>query len=210
MTRTANGSCADLRGPLGRYYQLAMKRTRGPRQVQRKVTRSADLLGAPSESRNEAGGRTTGTPWKKAAEGAAAPPDEALQRWSVEREGNRIALRAMRPGVRGYDVDAAQRAWMKQNGSEPVPWSTGHPVGYWAHDMGPALGGAQRGAPASGESLRQLEPGQTFAFDGFFAWTLPEGGTKTISVEEMAVVTSSGAEYLIEPQESLILIGTKE
>jgi hypothetical protein len=30
--------------------------------------------------------------------------------------------------------------------------------------------------------------------------------TKTISVEEMAVVTERGAEYLIPPQEDLVLI----
>jgi len=30
--------------------------------------------------------------------------------------------------------------------------------------------------------------------------------TKTISVEEMAVVTERGAEYLIPPQEELVLI----
>jgi hypothetical protein len=31
-------------------------------------------------------------------------------------------------------------------------------------------------------------------------------GTKTISVEEMAVVTPDGAEYLVPPQERLILV----
>jgi hypothetical protein len=52
----------------------------------------------------------------------------------------------------------------------------------------------------------------TFAFDGFHAWTLPGGrgvwgeGSKTISVEEMAVITDKGAEYLVPPQEALILI----
>jgi hypothetical protein len=46
-----------------------------------------------------------------------------------------------------------------------------------------------------------------FAFDGFFCWKLGEAGdTKTVSVEEMAVVTEKGAEYLIPPQEQLILI----
>jgi len=51
-----------------------------------------------------------------------------------------------------------------------------------------------------------------FAFDGFFAWTLPGGsgawgdGSKTISVEEMAVITETGAEYLVPPQQELILI----
>jgi hypothetical protein len=98
---------------------------------------------------------------------------------------------------------------MNKCGSIYVMWSTGHPVGYWAHDMGPSLGGAQRPGPPSGEALRALQPGQTFAFDGFFAWEFEQNGvkvSKTISVEEMAVVTETGAEYLIPPQEDLILI----
>jgi Xaa-Pro aminopeptidase len=140
------------------------------------------------------------------APGETAPPPEALERWEKSRRGSRTALAAMKPGVRGYDVDAAQRAWMKEAGSEHVMWGTGHPVGYWAHDMGPGLSGAQRPGPPSGSVLRLLEPGQVFAFDGFFSWPLPEGGTKTLSVEEMAVVTEDGAEYLIPPQEELILI----
>lgn len=90
-------------------------------------------------------------------------------------------------------------------------WGTGHPVGYWAHDVGPSLSGAQRETPPAGASLRVLQPGQTFAFDGFFSWPLPaaagaEKATKTISVEEMAVVNEKGAEYLIPPQEELVLI----
>ena len=138
--------------------------------------------------------------------GENAPPADVLAKWENGKRGNRIALAAMKPGARGYDVDAAQRAWMRDRGSAPVPWSTGHPVGYWAHDMGPRLGGAQSTTPPSGDALRQLEPGQTFAFDGFFAWDIGNGQTKTISVEEMAVVLADGAEYLIDPQEELILI----
>ena len=143
------------------------------------------------------------------APGETAPPPEALERWEKSKRGSRTALAAMKPGVRGYDVDAAQRAWMKEAGSEHVMWGTGHPVGYWAHDMGPGLSGAQRPGPPSGSVLRRLEPGQVFAFDGFFSWPLPEGGTKTLSVEEMAVVTEDGAEYLIPPQEELVLIPSR-
>jgi Xaa-Pro dipeptidase len=141
--------------------------------------------------------------------GQTAPPEEALERWEKSKRGSRTAFGAMRPGVRGYDVDAVQRAWMKQAGSEPVPWGTGHPVGYWAHDMGPALSGAQRPGQPSGASLRLLEPGQVFAFDGFFSWPLANGGTKTLSVEEMAVITESSAELLIPPQEDLILVHSR-
>ena len=141
--------------------------------------------------------------------GETAPPKEALEKWEKSKRGSRAAFGAMRSGVRGYDVDAVQRAWMKQAGSEPVMWGTGHPVGYWAHDMGPALSGAQRSEPPSGASRRLLEPGQVFAFDGFFSWPLADGGTKTLSVEEMAVITESGAEWLIPPQEELILIPSR-
>ncbi len=143
------------------------------------------------------------------AAGETAAPAEVLQKWAAGRKGSRTALAAMKPGVRGWDVDKAQRNWMQEAGSLPVRWSTGHPVGYWAHDVGPSLGGAQRGGQARGNGVRMLRPGQTFAFDGFFKWGIEIDGkkvSKTISVEEMAVVTKNGAEYLIPPQEELILI----
>lgn len=146
------------------------------------------------------------------APGETAPSADALKKWENARKGSRVALAAMKPGVRGYDVDKAQRDWMKQAGSEWVMWGTGHPVGYWAHDVGPSLSGAQRERPPSGATVRTLRPGQTFAFDGFFSWKV--GGkdseaTKTISVEEMAVVTEKAAEYLIPPQEELVLIPSR-
>lgn len=134
------------------------------------------------------------------------PPADIQFYWESGRDGSKAAFSAMKPGVRGEDVDAAQRALMKENGSEYVMWSTGHPVGYVAHDAGPNLGGSHiPGQRPSAQLL--LKPGMVFAFDGFHAWTLEDGGTKTISVEEMAVITDDGAEYLIPPQEELILIG---
>jgi len=143
------------------------------------------------------------------APGETEPPAEALQKWENGKRGSRIVRAAMRPGIRGYDVDKAQREWMQQTGSLPVKWGTGHPVGYWAHDIGPYLGGGQYQKPPSGDALRVLRPGQTFAYDGFFSWEIDhEGGKaeKMISVEEMVVVTEDGAEYLIPPQEELVLI----
>ncbi|TVR54702.1 MAG: aminopeptidase P family protein [Gemmatimonadales bacterium] len=142
------------------------------------------------------------------APGETAAPPEALRRWEAARRGNRAAFDAMRPGVRGLDVDLAQRVVMDEEGSLDVFWSTGHPVGYWAHDVGPALSGGQRNRPPSPAVERILLPGQVFAFDGFFAWELDgeEEGTKTISVEEMAVITDDGARWLVPPQEELILI----
>ena len=139
--------------------------------------------------------------------GERAPPDDVARKWDAARRGGAAAFAAMRPGVTGSQVDSAQRLVMHAAGSTAVPWGTGHGVGYWAHDLGPGL---------SRRETRQLAEGQVYAFDGFFAWAL-EGSdgtwgnrTKTISVEEMAVVTDSGARYLTPPQEELILIGGKE
>lgn len=140
--------------------------------------------------------------------GETEPPAEIQRYWEVAREGNRRALAAMRPGVTGIEVDRVQREWMRENGSMEVRWNTGHPVGYVAHDIGPSLGGAQRNRTPHATAFMELQSGNVFAFDGFYMWEI-EGGTKTISVEEMAVVTETGAEYLIAPQEDLILIRSR-
>lgn len=138
--------------------------------------------------------------------GESEAPPAIQERWEHAREGSRAAFAAMRPGATGWDVDRAQRVVLEANGSIPIIWSTGHPVGYWAHDVGPRLGGAAGDAEPRGDAARELRPGQTFAFDGFFGWPRDDGTTKTISVEEMVVVTDDGAEWLIDPQEEWVLI----
>lgn len=143
-------------------------------------------------------------------EGETKAPDSVQFYFESSIGGNRKALAAMKPGVLGYQVDKAQRDWMAERGSEPVMWSTGHPVGYVAHDIGPNLGGGLLPDPSvRPASVKPLKEGMLFAFDGFHAWKLPQGGTKTMSVEETAVVTKDGARYLMEPQNELILIKSK-
>lgn len=141
--------------------------------------------------------------------GETEPPGEIQRYWEVARDGNRMVLNAMQPGITGLEVDRVQREWMRENGSMEVQWNTGHPVGYVAHDVGPSLGGAQEGRDPSPAAYKELRAGNVFAYDGFYMWEI-EGGTKTISVEEMAVITEDGAEYLTHPQEELILISSDE
>jgi Xaa-Pro aminopeptidase len=135
--------------------------------------------------------------------GESAPPAVDLRRWEQARAGSRAAFAAMRPGATGAQVDSAQRVVMNAGGSTAVPWGTGHSVGYWAHDAGPNF---------NRRETRTLREGMTFAFDGFYAWALPGGsttwgeGTKTLSPEEMVVITATGAEWLVPPQDTLILI----
>jgi len=140
------------------------------------------------------------------APGQTQAPADALLKWEAARSGSRAAFAAMKPNATGADVDRAQRVSMRERGSIAVRWGTGHPVGYWAHDSGPALSGGKEGATPRGRQLEPLQPGMTFAFDGFHSWPLSDSTTKTISVEEMVVITATGAEWLTEPQEELILI----
>ena len=141
-------------------------------------------------------------------EGEEVAPEDIQFYWESSKAGNRAAFNAIKPGATGAEVDRAQRVLMQEAKSENVPWSTGHPVGYVAHDVGPSLGGGMSSRVRPNAKL--LKEGMTFAFDGFHAWKLSDGSEKTISVEEMAVVTATGAEYLIAPQEELILVGNKK
>jgi Xaa-Pro aminopeptidase len=141
--------------------------------------------------------------------GETKAPDDVQMYWDVAKKGSRLVLEALKPGVAGFEVDKKQRDWMKENGSLPVMWSTGHPVGYVAHDVGPGLGGAQEGRTPNAAQRKPIRAGMVFAYDGFYCWPRPDGTTKTISVEEMAVVTETGAHYLTRPQEDLFLVGKR-
>ena len=141
------------------------------------------------------------------------PPEQLQHGWVSAIHGRNAAYNAMKPGITGNTVHKAQQQIMQQSGSLPVMWSTGHPVGYVAHDVGPNLGVR----PASD---KMLDTQMTFAFDGFFSWYFSasdkndtrvlqeEKGkrTKTISVEDMVVIQEDGARFLTPPQTSLILI----
>jgi Xaa-Pro aminopeptidase len=140
--------------------------------------------------------------------GETKAPEDIQEYFDVAIQGHRKVLAAMKPGVNGWSVDKVQREWLEENKSLPVMWSTGHPVGYWAHDAGPALGGAAHWHEPFRTNAKLLRPGQTFAYDGFYVWELTDSTTKTFSVEEMAVVTEDGAEYMNIPQEELILISS--
>jgi Xaa-Pro aminopeptidase len=143
--------------------------------------------------------------------GETAPPKEVQYAWESASQSSRRMRAAMRPGIAGREVDKVQGDWMRERGSLGHPFRTGHPVGYWAHDLGPSLSGYRKEAPPK-DSERTLEAGMVFAFDGDYVWTASDGtrtGTRSITSEEMAVITPGGAEYLTPIQENLVLIPSR-
>jgi Xaa-Pro aminopeptidase len=103
---------------------------------------------------------------------------------------------ALRPGVPGYEVDAAARATLVSAGYPEYKHALGHTVGRYVHDGGPLLGPRW---PRYGET-----PEQRVEADSVF--TLELGmmtGRGYIGLEDEVLVTPRGAEWISPFQREL-------
>jgi Xaa-Pro aminopeptidase len=116
---------------------------------------------------------------------------------SIERSRS-----AMKPGVCGIEIDSQCRQVLKENGYEEFPHALGHQVGRHAHDGTALLGPAWE--KYAQKPFQPLEEGMVFTLEPRL--TVPGYGVATI--ENMAVVTATGAVYLSTPQKKLILINS--
>lgn len=133
-----------------------------------------------------------------------APPEVAKMFETLER-ANRAAMRAMKPGVAGWEVDRVAREIVTEAGYPEFFHSTGHPVGRLVHGAGPSLGA--RGSRGRSTAELLLEPGQIFAVEPSVMRKMPElGGAYIINMEEEVLVTETGSEYLTPHQTEIILI----
>ncbi len=110
------------------------------------------------------------------------------------------ARQAMRPGVQGVAIDTLVREALQAGGYEDFPHALGHQVGRFAHDGSALLGPAWE--KYAGRPFEPLEAGMVFTIEP----RLFVPGRGTVSIEEMVVVTPSGAEFLGPPQRSLLLV----
>ncbi len=109
--------------------------------------------------------------------------------------------KAMKPGVQGAEIDKIARDIIVSSGFEEFPHALGHQVGRFSHD-GTALLGPPWEKYAE-KPFRELEPGMVFTIEPRL--NVPDRGVVTI--EEMVLVTETGAEFLSTPQKAIILIG---
>jgi len=111
-----------------------------------------------------------------------------------------MARKAMRPGVKGVEIDSVARKIITEAGYQEFPHALGHQVGRFAHDGTALLGPAWE--KYADKPFRTLEAGMVFTLEPRL--TVP--GRGVITIEDMVVVTESGAEFLSHPQKELILI----
>ena len=127
-------------------------------------------------------------------------PAEVAHGFNTIRKAIETARAAMKPGVTGREIDRIAREIVTSAGYPEYPYALGHQLGRVAHDGGALLGPLwekYRDSP----NLR-LELGQVFTIEPGLA--VP--GYGYIGLEEDVIITETGAEYLGEPQEELVLI----
>jgi Xaa-Pro aminopeptidase len=134
------------------------------------------------------------------APGEERAPQEVRRGFDTIVHSIEMARRAMRPGVEGVRVDKAARDIVTAAGYPEFPHALGHQVGRFSHD-GTALLGPPWEKYAR-KPFHVLEPGMVFTIEP----RLPVEGRGIATIEEMVVVTESGADWLSSPQKELTLI----
>jgi len=124
-------------------------------------------------------------------------PADVARAFDVVAGAIQAAAAALRPGVRGRDVDAVARRFVTERGYAEYLHAVGHQVGQNAHDGGALLGPAWERYGNSVERL--VEPGNVFTLE-LYVTTPQHGG---VSLEEDVLVTETGCEFLSSPQREL-------
>ena len=130
-------------------------------------------------------------------EGEAAPPQREQGVFNAIYGAIDAGFNALKPGVAGFEVDAAARKHLLALGYPEIQHSTGHQIGRHVHDGGTLLG------PLWDKSRRAAElrvaAGMVFTLEPTVLMT-PE---PSMIVEENVLVTESGARYLNPRQQTL-------
>ena len=126
--------------------------------------------------------------------------------WEVNREAFAAALKAMRPGARGLDVDTAARSVIEAAGYEGYPHAAGHPVGKLVHDVGPILGPDWPDRYGTSVHLR-LGADQVYAVEPIvYAQDPRTGETLHVGLEHDVLVTTDGCRLIGEDQPELWIL----
>ncbi len=142
--------------------------------------------------------------WYVPRQGETAPPEPVRRAFDTVRRAIEAAATTLKPGVEGWEVDAAARSTVTDAGYPEYQHATGHTVGRSAHDGGGTLG--PKWERYGQTPCRKAEVGNVFTLE--LGIENIDGGAGYLGLEEMVVVTKDGCEFLSTPQRALPMLGT--
>jgi Xaa-Pro aminopeptidase len=133
------------------------------------------------------------------APGEQKPPRQVQHAFDTILHSIQETVDAMKPGIAGKDVDAIARSIVVDAGYPEFKHATGHHLGRLAHDGAGVIGPLWE---RYGDTPNYcLEAGQVYTVEP----SLFVPGYGLLGLEEDVLVTDSGAIYLSDPQEKLII-----
>ncbi|HMC90204.1 MAG TPA: Xaa-Pro peptidase family protein, partial [Gemmataceae bacterium] len=137
--------------------------------------------------------------WYVRRPGERKPAESVRRAFTTVRSAIEAGAAALKPGSRGFEVDAAARKVIADAGYPDFKHGFGHGLGRAVHDGGTMLGPKWEKYGKTPEGI--IEPGNVFTL---------ELGVPTdagyIGLEEDVLVTEKGCEFLSSFQRELILI----
>ncbi len=128
-------------------------------------------------------------------------PESVKQAFYLVRDAIKAAKDFLRPGVTGFQVDQVARHMVVDNGYDSWNAALGHQVGHVTHDGGTILANRRPRYNRTELIDTPLDAGNVFTLEPGIM--IPEG---RIGIEEDVVITKDGSEWLVEPQQELMLI----
>jgi len=135
--------------------------------------------------------------WYVLKQDESEAPPEVRQAFSAVYGALKAGEAALRPGVPGWQVDAAAREYLLKAGYPEFMHAFGHLLGRAAHDGATVLG--PRWERYTGICDLAVESGNVFTLE--LHVVVP--GRGIVSLEENVLVTEEGVEYLSKPQTTL-------
>lgn len=135
--------------------------------------------------------------WYVPEPGSKEIPEDVAAAFAAVNAAISAGAELLKPGVRGWEVDAAARAELTGRGYEEYLHALGHQVGRLAHDGGAILGprweryGSTPNIPIQENEVYTLELGVILPGRGY------------LGLEDMVRVVASGVEWLSNRQQEL-------
>ncbi len=138
--------------------------------------------------------------WYALDKGERHAPDDVRRAWEAGWAALDAGAAMLKPGVAGWEVDAAARETLVKAGYPEYQHALGHHVGRVAHDGSTLLG--PRWDRYGQSPFGLVEVGNVFTLE--LGTAVP--GRGYIGLEEDVLVTEAGLEWLSKPQRKLWLI----